>query len=264
MSESPPSKQTRERSKAYPGCALEDCVRFAGMIKKALGRGTHDRESLAKAMGFSTVSGAVSPKIAALVHFGLMERTSSGYELSALSRSITDPLDEGERRKAIREAFALPTLYQEIIAKFEPDGKIPSQLATHLHRFHGITDAASTQAAEIFVSSGRYAGLLDEANNLIGAEQQSARSVVEQPGSNNSGDSPAVSSVPTTPVSPHSVPISLPAQVLSGHQRFEFAITQGRTVTLTVPSDVNAKDIKIIRKQIELLELQAGIEDDDL
>lgn len=263
MSDSPPSKQTRERSKAYPGCALEDCVRFVGMIKKALGRGTHDRESLAKAMGFSTVSGAVSPKIAALVHFGLMERTSSGYELSALSRSITDPLDESERRKAIREAFALPTLYQEIIAKFEPDGKIPSQLATHLHRFHGITDAASTQAAEIFVSSGRYAVALDEFNNITRSEPHESKVVSEAPTASLSAET-AQALPPTIPVVQQPpTPIIVPLQTPSGHQRFEFAITQGRAVVLTVPADLNAKDIRIIRKQIELLELQAGIGDEE-
>ncbi len=260
MSDPPPSKQTRERSKAYPGCALEDCVRFTGMIKKALGRGTHDRESLAKAMGFSTVSGAVSPKIAALVHFGLLERTGSGYELSALSRSITDPLDDGEHRKAVRDAFALPTLYQDIIDKFEPDGKIPSQLATHLHRFHGITDAASAQAAEIFVSSGRYAGVLDESNNIMRADRQETKVVGESPADRLPAETVQVSHPGIHPVQLPPTPFNAPAQPPTGHQRFEFAITQGRTVVLTVPADLNSKDIRIIRKQIELLELQAGIE----
>lgn len=263
MSDSPPSKQTRERSKAYPGCALEDCVRFVGMIKKALGRGTHDRESLAKAMGFSTVSGAVSPKIAALVHFGLMERTGAGYELSELSRSITDFLDDGERRRAIREAFALPTLYQEIIAKFEPDGKIPSQLATHLHRFHGITDAASAQAAEIFISSGRYAGALDEFNNITRSELHEAKAMSEPLAAIQPAEISQVIPPSIPPVQQPPTPISVPAQTPSGHQRFEFSITQARTVVLVVPSDLNAKDIKIIRKQIELLELQAGIGDEE-
>lgn len=262
MSDSPPSKQPRERSKAYPGCALEDCVRFTSMIKKALGRGTHDRESLAKAMGFSTVSGAVSPKIAALVHFGLLERTGSGYELSALSRSITDPLDEGERRKAVRDAFALPTLYQEIIDKFELDGKIPSHLATHLHRFHGITDSASTQAAEIFVSSGRYAGALDESNNIMRADLQETKVVGEVLADRTTAEPVQVAPPGIHPVLPPLAPFNVPAQFPSGHQRFEFAITQGRTVVLTVPTDLNSKDIRIIRKQIELLELQAGIEDE--
>lgn len=258
MSEStPPPKQTRERSKAYPGAPLEDCVKFTGIIKKALGRGVHDRESLAKALGFGTVSGAVSPKIAAMVHFGLLDRKLSGYELSSLARSITDPIDDSERLAAIKTAFRSPTLYQEILAKFELDGEIPSRLATHLHRSHGITDGASSQAAEIFVSSGRYASVLDDENRIL-VENRSSASQMSSP-------TTSPEETPADPlVIPQPRPTSSPQVSLAptGHQRFEFAITRGQTVTILVPSDLNAKDIKIIRKQIELLELQANLEDE--
>lgn len=256
MNDTSPQKTVRERSKAYPGATLEDCVRFTGMIKKELGRGSHDRDSLAKAMRFGSVSGAVSPKIAALVHFGFLERTPLGYELSEASKSITDAIDERERLEAIRAAFSKPTLYQEILEKFGSDGKIPGQLATHLHRFHGITDSASSSAAEIFLASGRFAGILDEGNNIRdGRDSQRLGTAMHS----TSETTPVTKEVAATP------PFQTTA---SGHpaagnqQRFEFAITRGRNVVLTVPTDLNAKDIRVIRKQVELLELQAGLDDE--
>lgn len=260
MSDTEINKPSRERSKAYPGAPLEDCIRYTSQIKKELGRGSHDRESLAKAMGFGTVSGAVSPKIAALVHFGFLNRTASGYELSDESKSITDPIDERERAQAIRVAFSRPYLYQEIINKFEVDGKIPSQLPTHLHRFHGITDAASSSAAEIFVASGRFAGVLDQDNNILRdmVARKSEEAIV--------GIDPQVPVVRISSAQPPVAPAPLaqhpPTSALFNQQRFEFAITGGRTVVLTVPSDLNQKDIKVIRKQVELLELQVSLDDE--
>jgi len=260
MSDTEIQKPARERSKAYPGAPLEDCVRYTSQIKKELGRGSHDRESLAKAMGFGSVSGAVSPKIAALVHFGFLNRTAAGYELSDYSKSITDPIDERERTQAIRVAFSRPYLYQEILSKFEADGKIPSQLATHLHRFHGITDAASSSAAEIFVSSGRFAGVLDEDNNIL------RDTVVQKTEETMTAIDPQVPAIRASAAQPPVVPAPsaqhAPASGLLNQQRFEFAITGGRTVVLTVPSDLNQKDIKVIRKQIELLELQVNLGDE--
>lgn len=260
MSDTVSQKPTRERSKAYPGATLEDCVKFTGMIKKELGRGTHDRDSLAQAMGFGSVSGTVSPKIAALVHFGFLDRTASGYELSEASKSVTDAITDQERIEAIKAAFSKPTLYQEILAKFEADGKIPGQLATHLHRFHGITASASGSAAEIFLASGRFAGVLDDNNNIRAGLDSHAYQSSEPPLPEThqpQRDAALPLQNAPSPLAPVAFQFSA-----SNQQRFEFAITRGRTVVLVVPTDLNAKDIKVIRKQVELLELQAGLDDD--
>jgi hypothetical protein len=213
-------------------------------------------------MGFSSVSGAVSPRIAALVHFGFLNRTGEGYELSEDSRSITDSINEQERAEAIRMAFSKPTLYQEILSKFGGDGKIPSQLATHLHRFHGITDAASTAAADIFIASGRFAGVLDQESRIVSALAPASAdqsNPLDSAASLESRDSVAVR-IPAQSAPIPRMPLPLPANP-GATQKFEFAITRGRAVVLVVPSDLNAKDIKVIRKQVELLELQAGLEE---
>jgi hypothetical protein len=253
-------KQRRERSKGYPGANLEDCAEYVRLIKVNLGKGVHDRDSLAKAMGYDKASGAVNPKIAALVHFGFLQRAPGGYELTPNAARITDPLNEEEKKDELHAAFIRPTLYQELLKKFAAEGQIPVQLATHLHRFHGITTASSDSAAHIFLESGRYASVLDGEGKIVAGRSPTTPSA----------PSPAEASVaqkkPTTVISngdheqatlaneKRSVPV--------GTQRFEFAISDGRTATISVPSELNERDIKIIKKQIELLELQAGVEGD--
>jgi hypothetical protein len=263
MSEARADKQKRERSKAYPGTSLEDCVGYVREIKTNLGKGIHDRDSLARALGFERATGAVNPKIASLVHFGFLDRAEGGYELSPNALKITDPISESEAKEEVRAAFHRPVLYQEILEKFKQEGQIPLQLATHLHRFHGITDAASGTAADIFLESGRFAGVLDQSNRFVadetaprdrnGNEQENgaAESMIEDRAPVEKGD-----------VAKDRAAIEHPPKSIPGSQRFEFAVTGGHTVVLIVPAQLNDKDIKIIRKQVELLELQASIDEE--
>jgi hypothetical protein len=252
-------KQRRERSKGYPGANLEDCAEYVRLIKVNLGKGVHDRDSLAKAMGYDKASGAVNPKVAALVHFGFLQRAAGGYELTPNAARITDPLNEGEKKDELRAAFKRPTLYQKLMEKFAAEGQIPVQLATHLHRFHGITAASSNSAAQIFLESGRYAGVLDADGKIVFDAAAAA------PPTSSPAEASSLQNKPTPVVSngdheqatlaeeKRSIPV--------GTQRFEFAISDGRTATISVPAELNERDIKIIKKQIELLELQAGIEE---
>jgi hypothetical protein len=251
-------KQRRERSKAYPGANLEDCAEYLRLIKVNLGKGVHDRDSLAKAMGYDKASGSVNPKIAALVHFGFLQRALGGYELTPNAARITDPLNQEEKRDEVHSAFTRPTLYQQLLEKFAAEGQIPVQLATHLHRFHGITAASSKSAAQIFLESGRYAGVLDAEGKII-----SSRSTTT-PSAPSSGEASQAQNKPTLVVSngDHEGLPDEKKSVSGGTQRFEFAISDGRTATISVPSELNERDIKIIKKQIELLELQAGVEGD--
>jgi hypothetical protein len=248
--------QRRERSKAYPGANLEDCAEYARLIKINLGKGMHDRDSLAKAMGYDKATGTVNPKIAAVVHFGFLERAPGGYTLTPNAASVTDPVNEDEKKDELRAAFGRPTLYQELLEKFAAEGQIPVQLATHLHRFHGITASSSNAAAQIFLESGRYAGVLDTEGKILNDRP------IPTPESHPAADASLLENndVSATANGDHENMTSSDKKSSTvATQRFEFAISEGRTATISVPSELNARDIKIIKKQIELLELQAGV-----
>lgn len=254
-------KQPRERSKAYPGADLEGCARYTKAIKQNLGKGVYDRDSLARAMGYDKATGAVNPKIAALVYFGFLQRASGGYELTPNASRITDPVDDNERKDELRAAFYRPTLYQELMAKFSPDGNIPAQLPTHLHRFHGITSASSDTAANIFLESGRFAGVID-ADGRIVSNGGSASKAATTPDSSDAKTTTAEEKEPVESGADDKT--GGPVVVKEGAapmQRFQFAISEGNTATILVPASLTARDIRIIKKQVELLELQAGVED---
>ena len=259
VKETSTDKQRRERSKAYPGANLEDCARYAGLIKVNLGKGIHDRDSLARAMGYDKASGAVNPKIAALVYFGILQRAAGGYELTRNAARITDPVDEAEKKDELRAAFNRPTLYQELLEKFSVEGQIPVQLSTHLHRFHGITAASSSSAGQIFLESGRYAGVLDADGKIIASESSSPAGET----STSDATTPPEEKGATTGRNGNHQQAATPEPgkgAAVATQRFEFAISEGRTATIVVPSELNERDIRIIKKQIELLELQAGVD----
>jgi hypothetical protein len=146
------------------------------------------------------------------------------------------------------------------LQKFAEEGQIPVQLATILHRFHGITPASSNSAAQIFLESGLYAGVLDTGGKII------ASHATITPPLPSSGEASPAQDKPKPAVSNgahQQAPLTNEKRNVSGGtQRFEFAISDGRTATISVPSELNERDIKIIKKQIELLELQAGVEED--
>lgn len=147
------------RSSGYPVFSLEDCVDAVKQVKQGLGMGFSSRDLIAKAMGYSGVTGASGTKISACVHFGLLSRSGNTYAVSELSNKILTPVSEDEKRGALVEAANSPSLYDKLITAY--DGKaLPNMLENILSREYGIIDNSAKRAAEIFKKSLEYAGLL--------------------------------------------------------------------------------------------------------
>lgn len=247
----------RERSKAYPSYNLQDCVENSRKIKEALGKGKYSRDALAEAMGFSPNNADVQRRISSMVQFGLLEKyvKENSYSLIAdRIDKITHPKNPSEVIETLKELFYLPTLYIEIMDKFTPDQQIPKQLANILYRDHGITQSASSDAAKVFLESGIYAGILTESGQIIIEESDNeefeddnySEEVPKQAENINSAQPPYTNQLTQTN-----------SNILySQTQSFSFALTGGKFAQLLVPVNLTQKDITIIRKQIELLELQ--------
>lgn len=147
------------RSSGYPVFSLEDCVDAVKQVKQGLGMGFSSRDLVAKAMGYSGVTGASGTKISACVHFGLLSRSGNTYAVSELSNKILTPISGEERTEALVEAANSPSLYNKLITVYE--GKaLPNMLENILSREYGIIDNSAKRAAEIFKKSLEYAGLL--------------------------------------------------------------------------------------------------------
>ena len=233
------SKQTSERSRAYPALSLEDSGRLIGEILERLGTGTFSREVLAEILGYSNAHGGPGArKIAALTQYGFLKRRAGLYSPTALAESLRRSPDAPERLAVLRQALRRPPLFKALLERYAPQGRVPSQLASILWREYGITRKASHLAADIFGRSARYTGVLDEDGVFL------HRRGLEQPG------------------------VSRPAGIAREpsaitEQKFEFALTEGKLAKLSLPLRLHKKDLEIVRRQIEFLDYQVAGEDGD-
>lgn len=244
-----------ERSRAYPSYNLEECINSAKHIKDSLGKGKHTLEAIAEAMGYSPKNSGVSRRISSLVQFGLLEKHTKENSYSLIPGQIdkiTHPKNNEEVITTVRELFYTPLLYAEIMGKYENDGQIPKILPNILYREHGITQSASQDAAKTFLESGIYAKVFDENNKIItdlsttAIEDNSYRETEKEDRHTNI----------TSPDIPSTKNTQFVSNLSGQNQTFSFALTGGKFAQLVVPTNLTTKDILIIRKQIELLELQ--------
>lgn len=231
---------TRERSRAYPGITLQNSVENLKKIKKSLGSAEIDRTQIAHVLGVA--EGTVARPTAALVHFGMLERAAGNYRISELGRLIADPLNKQELEGLLKQSIRMPSLYSEVLDHYANEGQIPDRLATVLARNFGIAGNASELAASVFIESAKYANIVDENLKFIAAEA-SERQLPQS-------ESPL-------PASTSQSPESKPKESADGeNQTFHFKLSSNKFARLSVPSELTTRDIEIIKKQIELLELQ--------
>lgn len=173
-------KKPRERSSSYPSTGLEKAVSLIKQVRKALGRASYDRITLARALGYSGISGASTRTVAALVHYGLLDRKGDTYTPSLLSDKIVNSLNQTEFEQALIEAAKTPKLFAALIEEFAGQ-ELPERLDAVLARRYGIAEKFSREAAETFRITMEYVGLL-----------RNGRFVTESPtGANEANDAGA-------------------------------------------------------------------------
>lgn len=183
----------RPRSAAYPSVSLEDCITLLKQLHENLGSGPYDRLSAVQALGYKGISGAASSKVAALVHFGFLERLGSGYKETERARTVLMPIDTTEELNAIRESFLSPTLFNKLYSDFK-GAALPVKLDVILARQYKITEQASKDVASIFITSAQYAGYLKDGflisstdDNSIDKNSDVPEKIINQSNENDAG-----------------------------------------------------------------------------
>lgn len=160
MNEEKKPTQNKDRSTPYPGLNLADAIIATEKLRKAYGATTaYSRETVAEALGHQGVTGPASKKIAALTHFGLLNREGAVYRQSDIADRIFNNLTDEEKRLAIIEAFNKPALYQRLISDFDTKA-VPTALDKVLIRNYTISEAGARSAAKNFIDSANHAGVL--------------------------------------------------------------------------------------------------------
>lgn len=259
-------KKPVERSAAYPGITIQEAADFVALILKNFpGSQKISREDIAAVLKKSVSN--IQRDIAAAVHYKLLDRDKEGYRVSGLYKTIHNPISEKEKLTALLEAFGAPKLYAELIERH--DGHVvPSELKTHLIRFHKIIDKAAPLAAEIFIEGGKYLGVINE-HNILNYRQtlntvqegnaelhkptnDAAKSKISEQNKINhqtiSGKASIIAPVQTAPV-------QLLIEEMNNAEEKKIRLSEGKFAVWKYPKKLSQKDIEIFRKELEILEL---------
>jgi hypothetical protein len=159
----PPNRPKRERSTRYPGVDLAESVKLCETIDR-LGVDGLTATDIASALGYKNIkTNTFSARLSAARQFGLLVLNDEGYALTPLAREILHPVDPDDLSRLYRQAWLKPPLYAELAerlgGKRVPDASI---LGNVLYHNHQIIASAKQSAAEAFLSSARFAGVLGD------------------------------------------------------------------------------------------------------
>lgn len=223
-----------ERSSPYPSYNLEDCLAFIRRVDDLGGRGVSEA-SLLGALGLKSASTrSYWGKLGSSKQFGLLQGSASNLQLTEAAQLILHPIEgEPQRRQLLFEAFRTPKLYSQLIARFDAK-KIPelNVLGNILMHDYRISKAARENAAQVFVQSAKYVGLLSD-EGILGGE--------------------------ITPSDVEGPPIGVkgpPALAKGETQSIQIALSSGKIASITLPSDVAKSDIERLKKMLDLLAIE--------
>jgi hypothetical protein len=163
----------KERSRAYPVMTLEEALNRIASINESLGlNGQFNRESIAVGMGYSSLNGASARAVAALAHYGLLDREKDQYSLSQTAKKYLLPINDSDKEDAMRDAALSPSLFMEIYDAFKGQ-VIPRQFTNRLIQEFGIQQKAAADVERIFRNTMETAGFL-KSNGILNAESPEA------------------------------------------------------------------------------------------
>jgi len=160
-----------DRSSPYPSQAIDKAVGSITQLRDKLGAGPFNRELAAKALGYSGVSGTSSMAIAALVHYGLLERRGDVYVVSELAENIMTPRSEGERQMSLVKAARHPKLFNMLLDRYA-DKSVPTMLDSVLVRDYNINRRVAPSVKKNFIETMMAVGLLENGVIHRAAEDQ--------------------------------------------------------------------------------------------
>ena len=156
---------SRPRSRNFPAMSLGKAVDWLSEIRDALGFKPFSKTMLAQAFNLSSTSGSFFAKVGAMNAYGLLEGSSEQLRISDVGKRILAPQSDEDRRNAIQKAFQTPDLFADLLRDFG-GSPLPQQLANRLLHQYSITDASKDVAAQSFIESARFAGLLEDSGVL--------------------------------------------------------------------------------------------------
>ena len=145
------------RSPSYPSMSLDAAIKAVRQIEKRYRTAAVDRTDAANLLGYSSLSGPANQALAALAHYGLLERAGKGdTRVTQRACDILHPNTEEEQRQHLLDAAQAPPLFQKIRERF-PNISVPPEegVLTLLNRLK-FNPNSMKQAANSFLRTAEY------------------------------------------------------------------------------------------------------------
>jgi hypothetical protein len=232
---------SKHRSPNYPAHGLSEAVEFARQIYAKEKRTLAPGEIVAKALGYSSLSGNARVKIATLKKFGLLDGDEAkGMRLTDLAMLVlypSSPLEEGDAKKT---AALTPVLFQMLHE--DKQGSSDDAIINHLISRMDFSPLGAKQALDAFRDTMSFAGLSGAAYNAF----RTPDGVEAQPVQTETRSASAVE---------HAVPpVTVPQPSVLNSWTWTLSMPRNVNAELKIAGEPTKSDIARLKKQIEFLE----------
>lgn len=235
-----------QRGRTSPSHTLEDAIDGIVRVYRALGTTSHSREDAAQAMGYKAGSGAANSRVGSLTHFTLLDRQGASYAVTELARRIIEHTDDRDRELAIAEAATAPSLYCELVDRF--DGQpLPPMLPNILARDYGVVPKNTQEVAARFEETLRFAGLLRDGKVWAKVEED------DQAVTSGHAKVSDTEQTKTSEIAEKSS-VSAAAPSVPSNGGYRVPLTKKREAVLFLPRPVEISDLRRIKSWIDLME----------
>jgi hypothetical protein len=236
----------KQRSPNYPAISLRDAVEAIGLIHKKEKKTSVPGEVVAKALGYSGLSGPSRVKIAALKKYGLIEGDErKGLRVSDLAVRILYPSGPTDLVESLQDAALRPELFQSLYNDFR-DGSDEAIRSFLMNKLDFAPNGAK-QVIAAFRDTYAFAGLNQRAyNDSETSDKSEAEEMREQ-----AGTSVSVAQSPQS-----GVVSSIHASAGDALNAWTWTLSMPRSVRadLRISGPVTKADITRLKKQIDALE----------
>ena len=179
------TKSNKPKSPPTPSRALGDCVLDVTKLYAEYSHGKFQKAEIASQLGLSAGSGPFAARLFTLKEYGLLDQAGSDYSVSD-SFMVLNSTDHGHAKfkSTALAAIRKSDVFQELLDEFK--SKLPSTegVATRLENQKRFNADRAKVAAGVLEKSLRYAGVLDNANNILPVRDTSGAALGD-------GDQPA-------------------------------------------------------------------------
>jgi hypothetical protein len=165
---------TKARSPNYPGFGLKESLELVAKVYSHERRASVPDTSVARALGYTSMSGRARVKIATLRKYGLLDEVKGSYRVSDLAMRILFPERDDDRWAAISDAADRPEVFRDLEERAEGS----DHTLTNLLVQRGFTPDGAKQAVASFRETKAY---LKAESGVYDAPDEEEPEVIETP-----------------------------------------------------------------------------------